>query len=615
MKKMLIRAFLCLVVCHPTFKITSPTEAVHQNASAAPILIANFDGPSPLADWYFYAGSGASGSLSLASGLSGQAAQLSCDLSLAAPGDAYVLAQHSLNPPLMAAAVSFWVKSSPGAWIKLWIQDSTDQTLQYPLSRPFSSPDPANWYQHVVELDPAPEYWGGANDGVFHGPIKSLSILAADLYQAHLVDSIRIDDIYLLDSQSYNVAFAAAVAVATPPGAEHLAPRLGVNIHFSSDDAALDAAKSAGFSFVRMDFPWADIELTKGVYTFTKYDQLVTSLETRQMGVLWIINQGNPLYTADWKTPATTTEQIRAFGNFAQAAAAHYAGRPVRWEVWNEPNLANFWPPAADPNQYAALAQETIERLHQGDPEAIVSTAGLSGFAYDFLRAYLNTGCCSQADAIGIHPYGVPTPEMVADYVLKMRPIVQQFVPADPPAWDTEWGYSSAAYGDGHSAEARFRQAVFVTRELLSAWVVDYPVMVYYDIRDDGTDPNDYEHNFGLLANDYRDKPAMTAVRTLNQVLQGRVLYGAPLTQPTTLHALSFDGVQDRVVAVWSDSPGNQVRVLLPSAATPVIDFLGNEVIPGVDSEGAFVIVREITGPIYITLSYPQVLYLPVVQR
>jgi hypothetical protein len=590
------------------------------DAAESDTTIEDFEGPAPLSHWSSGGGTGTTSALTLTAGHEGHGARLTYDLSAASPAHAYVWANRPLDSPMSAPAVAFWVKSSPGIYVKLQVSDDTGQTLQYPLVRPFGKANPEAWYRHVVKLDPTPEYWGGANDGILHGFIHSVTIVVSDLSNAKSGGALDFDEVALVNPLLVYVnPFTQPISPA-PVGSGDLASRLAVNIHFpqhplyAQDDPALDAARSAGFTGVRHDLPWAAVETSPGVYDFTPWDTLVAHLQARGMKALFILDQGNDLYTGGWQIPPTTPSAIQAFGAYVQAAAGHYAGQPVQFEIWNEPNLDNFWPPAANAGQYAALAQEAITHIHLGFASAAVSTAGLSGFDYPFLRDYLSTGCAITADAIGVHPYGVPRPEMVSDNVLLMRSIVSQMVPANPPIWDTEWGYSSAAFGNGHSSEARARQAIMVSRELLSAWAMGFPQIVYYDIRDDGTDPGDYEHNFGLLANDYSEKPALQAVRTISAAATGRTLVGFIDIAPTSLHALRLDGASDVVVALWSDAPGGQVNVSVPLSTTAV-NYLGSplSLTPGM---GVWTLtVRESEGPVYLTLPRQNLIFLPIVSR
>jgi hypothetical protein len=149
--------------------------------------------------------------------------------------------------------------------------------------------------------------------------------------------------------------------------------------------------------------------------------------------------------------------------------------------------------------------------------------------------------------------------------------------------WQTEWGYSSEWYGSGTSATARGHQARLIVREFLSSWMLGFPFMIYYDVRDDGTNPDDAEHNFGLLANDYGDKPAMVATRALTSRLAGRTLSGILPTLADNLHALKLDGPSDVMLILWTDGrvtwtdtlAADTLTVALASRPSAVADYLG----------------------------------------
>jgi hypothetical protein len=323
------------------------------------------------------------------------------------------------------------------------------------------------------------------------------------------------------------------------------------------------------------------------------------------MRALLILDYGNALYTAGPSAPPTTLAAVQAFGNFAAAAARHFAGTGTRFEVWNEPNVSSFWPPASDPAQYAALAEVAIASIHQGDPSAEVTTAGVSGFDYSFAGGFLGQGGGAGANAIGVHPYDVSNPagDLVDNLVL-FGNLLGRNLSSPPPVWDTEWGFSSTAFSppgptNGHDPGAQRRQAVLAAREMLSACAVGLPIYVYYDIRDDGTDQTNPEDNFGLLGNDYTDKPAMTAIRTLAAVARGRTFSGCLPMLPTSLVAMRFDGPTDQVVALWSFAPNSSVSVTVPGSTAT--DYLGNPI----QLQNNAVTVSEANGPVYISFQSP----------
>ena len=127
---------------------------------------------------------------------------------------------------------------------------------------------------------------------------------------------------------------------------------IGVNIHRFRDNAPLDLAREAGFRFARADLLWERVE-RDGTYRFRTYDALMNALEARGMGALLILDYGHPDHGG--KVPRTA-EDIAAFGRFAEAAARRFKGRDVRYEIWNEPNIVQFWPPGPNAREYAATA-------------------------------------------------------------------------------------------------------------------------------------------------------------------------------------------------------------------------------------------------------------------
>ncbi len=555
----------------------------------------DFEGAQAPEPWTFSNGPefpGAKGSLTKSVGHNGSGAHLAYDFS---GGGAYVAASLKLATPINAAEIGFWVKAPAGIHAWLRVVDSTVQVLQYDLARPFGADDPSAWFRQVVELDAPDVHFGGANDGMPHGAISQVAILAANPLEKGAGGAIDFDEVVAIDAVGATIDLSTTPMIVAPPGRADLASRLAVNIHFTRDDAGLDAAKGLGFSRVRMDFSWSAVESTKGVYNFSNYDALVASLAARGMTLHLILDYGNRLYppTGDAAFVSTT---VPAFAAYAKAAAAHFAGKGVTFEIWNEANLEHFWMSAPSASDYAALANAAIVAVHAGGPSVKVSTTGVSGYDFAFVRGYLAGGGADGADAIGVHPYRITGGETITDDTLLLRSIAGA-LPGAPAVWDTEWGYTSTSFGgDGHAPTARATQATFVMREILSAWAVGFPLAVVYDLRDDGTDPTNAEHNYGLIANDDTDKPAAVSVRTLSNIAKGHVFTGFLDLEPTSLYAMRLDGLRDVVVALWSGVPQGQVPVTLVNAKSAT-SMLG----ASIDTSSGSIVVKNEDGPTYVT--------------
>ena len=573
-------------------------------AAAKQTTIDDFEAANSPSPWVFSNGPefpGATGSLASGPGSTGKGAALSYDFS---GGGNYVAMSLTLQTPLTATAIGYAAKAA-GVRTVLRIVDTSGQTLQYSVNRPLEAGGPDAWYQVAVDLSAPAGYWGGANDGTVHQPITGLSLLADDSIQKGRVGVAGFDHVVAWDVLPASID-PTQTPLPAPQGAGDLTSRLGVNIHFTSDDKALDIIAAAGFSRVRMDLGWGGVEQSKGVYDFSAFDALVASLAARGLKLHLILDYFNALYPMPGD-PTFATTTVPAFAAVSKAAAAHFVGKGVTYEVWNEEN-GGFWPPMADATQYAPLCAAAIAAVHAGDPSAAVTTGGLAGFDDPFLEAMLDAGAGTGANAVGVHPYRQGGAESASDDLAFMRALVAGAYTMPPPVWDTEWGYSSQWFGGdagGHDLAARMVQAQRTSRELLTAWGLGLPMEVYYDIRDDGTDPTNAEHNFGLVQNDYTDKPAVVAVRTLAKAADGRLFTSFLPAGFTSMHAMLLVGASDRVVALWSDAPGSVTQVAVPTNAKGAVDMLGAPLTLASDGGVTSVTVSESAGPVFVTFPNP----------
>jgi polysaccharide biosynthesis protein PslG len=310
---------------------------------------------------------------------------------------------------------------------------------------------------------------------------------------------------------------------------------VGINIHFvTGQEQDLDLIAAAGFKFIRMDFHWGGIETQKGKYNWSGYEQLLANLDQRGLRAILILDYSNPLYEETVTSPEplsgvthkTTAspqhpESIAAFARWAAAAAAHFHGRHVLWEIWNEPN-GNFWAPKPDARQYTALAVATATAIRQADPQATIIGPASSGFPWEFIETFLQSGILTNLDAVSVHPYRSPknSPETaVADYQ-KLRQLIDRYAPdakkGKLPILSGEWGYST--FRKGVSLET---QGAYAARQQLVNLLNGIPLSIWYDWKNDGDDPGENEHNFGTVLPDLKPKPAYTAIKTLTHELSG----------------------------------------------------------------------------------------------
>jgi hypothetical protein len=132
------------------------------------------------------------------------------------------------------------------------------------------------------------------------------------------------------------------------------------------------------------------------------------------------------LYTPPWARPAGTApgsppSNLGDYAAFVRIAVQRYAQRGVHaYEIWNEPNVADFWAPGPDPARYAQLLRRAYAAVKSVDPTATVVSAGLAPYgAYgehsnermnplDFLEGMYAHGAAGSFDALGWHPSNYP---------------------------------------------------------------------------------------------------------------------------------------------------------------------------------------------------------------
>jgi polysaccharide biosynthesis protein PslG len=310
---------------------------------------------------------------------------------------------------------------------------------------------------------------------------------------------------------------------------------VGVNIHFiRGHERDLDMIAAAGFKFVRMDFLWSETERKKGIYDWSAYDELTANLEKRGLHAYYILDYSNPLYETNViaKNPISGKENevlaspqhpesIVAFARWAAAAAKHFQGHHVIWEIWNEPNIS-FWEPRPDVNQYTTLALATAKAIRAADPYATIVGPTSSGFPWPFLESFLKSGVLKYLDGVSVHPYRPPNspPETAASDFKKLRELIARNAPPSRknsiPIISGEWGYSSNTRGVSPEV-----QAEFIVRQQLSNLMNGVPISIWYDWENDGNDPNENEQNFGTVRSNLSPKPAYLAIKTFTHELAG----------------------------------------------------------------------------------------------
>ena len=210
----------------------------------------------------------------------------------------------------------------------------------------------------------------------------------------------------------------------------------------------MGAISGLGIGTLRVPFMWSRFEPQPGRYDFKLYDGFMEGSARADLEVLPVLfdppafRSSRPAVGARRGTypPADNG----AFAGFARTLVGRYGPsgsfwdehpelprHPIRaWQVWNEPNLRQYWPAGPDPAAYAALLRAVGPAIRAADPAAEVVSAGLneseSGIPLSrFLTGMYRAGARGSFTSLGIHPYG-PTANSVVAQLDRARKVMRR---------------------------------------------------------------------------------------------------------------------------------------------------------------------------------------------
>lgn len=387
---------------------------------------------------------------------------------------------------------------------------------------------------------------------------------------------------------------------------------LGVDIRTSvAPESEWDLLADAGFKLVRFNMHWSSVEKSRGVYNFKQdgqdYDRLVEAMASRGIRVSFHLAYENPLYDQGY-APHTPAGRA-AFARFAAACAARYKGEFIIWEIWNEPNVDQFWrdaPKTDTPRHtlYAELAREAIVAMRVVDPAAVILGPSVGPLdrpeSWEFIREMGRTGVLAMVDGVSVHPYRSTPPETaVLDYDW-LEDLIRQYVPAGKPIYNTEVGRSTGIY-PGAPRITEDEQA----RRLVQTYFVDrlhgVPLTVWYNWADLGLDRNAVHDNFGVVTF-HRDrlKPSYHAARVLSQFFEGFRFVEAIDRGLRGAYVLRFEKSGESRLVLWAaDTMLSSTDVRIPAGSWQIVDIYGT---PGatIEADGGVSTITLGPEPIYL---------------
>ncbi len=327
----------------------------------------------------------------------------------------------------------------------------------------------------------------------------------------------------------------------------------------ASMEAMLDRVQAAGFKMIRDECYWSEVEKTRGVFEFPRQiDNYIQAAKRRGIDVLLILDYNNPLYAPHAGAAVTTDSNRAAFARYSQETVKRYVPLGVlHYEIWNEPNIPIFWDPTPNPGDYAKLLQIAYPAIKAIDPRVTVigcATSPAEGNPapfidwLTFINGVFQNGGGNFMDAVSFHSYHVdqrPEVNFFRD-IQKLQAIVGM----ERPLWLTEIGYPTNLGWPNISLETQANYAARLF--LLGKAVPQLKLISYYDLKNDGQDAGNAEHNFGVLQYNLQPKPAYLALKNLATFIADKPLVKSTLVIDRYVYEFAAD--QNWVIAAWKTS-------------------------------------------------------------
>lgn len=283
---------------------------------------------------------------------------------------------------------------------------------------------------------------------------------------------------------SYSWNFTTGIDTLTRSAKDVVPAKLfGLHIFDAAGATNWPTAKFGTWRIWDANVTWWFLEPNKGEWHFELLDKLMALAEKNGIEVTYSL-----CHTPTWASARPTEgawgpghvaepANIEDWKNYVRTVATRYKGRIHYYEIWNEPNLAQFYTGSVD--KMVELTDTATAVLKEIDPTIKViapsPTTDLDGVSW--LNQFLAKGGAKNADIIGFHFYVPRTyPEAMLDYINQVKGVMTSNNVAAKPLWNTESGWFVADHLSTVPAVANWKvlnddeSSAYIARSYILNW-------------------------------------------------------------------------------------------------------------------------------------------------
>ena len=224
------------------------------------------------------------------------------------------------------------------------------------------------------------------------------------------------------------------------------------------------------------------------------------------------------------------------------------------------------------------------------DPNFIVCApvAGTEASSLEWVDEWYSYGAKDYFDCYDVHPYtkigghenleGCPagSPEQLLLDIPKLRDIMKKYGDENKPIIASEWGYSTIGYNNVSGKLNPQMQAEYLTRGLILHNVLGLARVYIYAFFDEGQDPYNTEHHFGIVDYMGQKKPAFYAIKNLCDKI-GNMSYKQEVKGTgTPVFGYTFANEDETASVIWNAQKPQKATFKTNSDTVTITDMLGN---------------------------------------
>ena len=305
-------------------------------------------------------------------------------------------------------------------------------------------------------------------------------------------------------------------------------------------DKALGQQRSAGVQLIRTAFYWSQMQPAPGTIYFGVYDKYVLDAAKRNITFLPILF-GAPDFASTKPASGATRYAYPPRDNadmaqWAMALVDRYGPngslwrdnpgvtpRPIKsWQIWNEPNLFQYWQPKPNAKQYLAMLRTVGAAIKSRDPKAEIVTAGLPDSRLGnairlapYLKDLYKGGGTSAFDTVAINSYAV-SPKYLVKLMNTTRKNLNRFGGRSDKLWITEVGWCDTGVKNrfcvGKRQSKYTGQALSLIKKKRKAWKLrGFVWFAWRDGKPYVRNQDFWGNHAGLLTIKGKKKPAFNA--------------------------------------------------------------------------------------------------------